>query len=92
MQENEKIVHTFFKKTTFKVSGTSYLEDTKKTIADSFDHQTAILNIGNPYYVYGGTWKTCTGLNNSEIDGRQKQKRKDKDEVSSDKNTKKYVD
>ena len=64
----------FFKKATFKVSGTSYLEDTKKTIGDSFDHQTAIVNIGNPYYVYGGTWKTCTGLSNSEIDGRQKKK------------------
>ena len=55
----------FFRKATFKVSGTSYLEDTKKTIGDSYDHQTAIVNIGNPYYVYGGTWKTCTGLSNS---------------------------
>ena len=36
----------FFKKATFKVSGTSYLEDRKKTIGDSFDHQTAIVNTG----------------------------------------------
>ena len=36
----------FFKKATFKVSGTSYLEDTKKTIGDSYDHQTAIVNTG----------------------------------------------
>ena len=88
MQENEKIVHIFFKKAAFKVSGTSYLEDTKKTMGDSFDHQAAIVNMGNPHYVYGGTWKTCTGLNNSEIDGRQKQKHKDKNEVTSVENRK----
>ena len=49
------------------------------------------MNIGNPHYVYGGTWKTCTGLSNSEIDGRQKQKHKNKDEVASVKDTKQYV-
>ena len=44
---------------TKKASGTGYLEGERGGEEDR--------GLGNQYYVYGGTWKACTGMTKSEI-------------------------
>ena len=56
-----------------KASGTKYLEDkTRGTDSSVSMEENVFEELGNPFYIYGGTWKATIGESVSEIEARKK--------------------